>query len=55
MYVDYASKHKIDMHSELLNCIESDKIKRFPDLEYGDGKTFLSITIVPFQLNSDHT
>jgi PAS domain S-box-containing protein len=48
MYVDYASKHKIDMHSELLNCIESNKIKRFPDLEYGDGKTFLSITIAPY-------
>jgi len=48
MYVDYASKHKIDMRSELLNCIESDKIKRFPDLEYGDGKTSLNITIAPY-------
>jgi PAS domain S-box-containing protein len=46
MYKDYAGKHEIDMHAELMECIKSSKSKHFPELKYGD-KT-LSITIAPF-------
>jgi PAS domain S-box-containing protein len=46
MYRDYASKHKINMNKELMNCIKSGKTKEFPELSYND-KIF-SITISPF-------
>ncbi len=46
MYKDYAAKHEIDMHAELMECIRSDKAKNFSELKYG-GK-FLDITIAPF-------
>lgn len=46
MYKDYAAKHEIDMHAELIECIRSDKKKRFPALKYGDK--FLDITLAPF-------
>jgi len=46
MYKDYAGKHEIDMHAELIECIKSGKAKRFPELKYGDK--FLNITIAPF-------
>jgi two-component sensor histidine kinase/PAS domain-containing protein len=45
MYKDYGSSHKIDMHTELLECIETGKIKTFEDMAYGDR--FLKISIAP--------
>ena len=46
MYKDYAAKHKIDMHAELMECIRSDKAKSFSELKYNDK--FLNISIAPF-------
>jgi len=46
MYKDYAGKHEINMHAELMECIKSKKLKRFPEMQY-DGK-FLDITLAPF-------
>ena len=46
MYKDYAAKHKIDMHAELLACINSGTPKEFPELAYED-KTY-HIRISPF-------
>lgn len=45
MYKDYGASHKIDMHTELLKCIESGKIKTFDDMAYGNR--FLKISIAP--------
>jgi len=50
MYKDYAGKHEIDMHAELIECIRLGKTKRFPELKYGDK--FLSITIAPFPMGA---
>jgi PAS domain S-box-containing protein len=46
MYKDYAAKHEIDMHAELMECIRSSKTKSFSELKYGDK--FLDITIASF-------
>ena len=46
MYRDYASKYEIDMHAELMKCMRSGELRRFPDLRYGNK--VLSITISPF-------
>ncbi len=46
MYVDYAGKHRIDMHAELMKCMETGEVRQFPDMPYGDE--ILSITIAPF-------
>jgi len=46
MYRDYASKHKIDMYGELINCIKSGKTKKFPEQPY--GKKTIAIIIAPF-------
>ncbi len=46
MYKDYAGKHEIDMHSELMKCIRSGRTKMFPELKYGDK--FLNISIASF-------
>jgi PAS domain S-box-containing protein len=46
MYKDYAGRHEIDMHAELMKCIKSGKAEEFPDRKYGDR--YLSITISPF-------
>ncbi len=46
MYKDYAAKHEIDMHAEMIECIRSNKKKRFPSLKY--GYKFLDITIASF-------
>jgi len=46
MYKDYAGKHEIDIHAELMECIRSGKKKRFPELRYGDK--LLDITIASF-------
>jgi len=46
MYIDYASKHEIDMYSELMSAMKSNTIKKFPELKYKDK--FISVTISPF-------
>jgi len=46
MYKDYASHHEIDMYSELMDSIRSNKIKQFNELHY--KKKYLSVTIAPF-------
>lgn len=46
MYKDYAGKHEINMHEELMKCIRSDDKKEFPELKYKDQ--FLHIRISPF-------
>ncbi len=46
MYKDYAETCEIDMHAELMECIRSGNIKRFPELKHGDN--FMDITIAPF-------
>jgi hypothetical protein len=46
MYRDYASRHEIDMHGKLMECIASGKTSSFPELRY--GKKVLSVTIAPF-------
>jgi SOS regulatory protein LexA len=46
MYRDYAGKHTIDMHAELMDCIKSGKAKEFPGRRYGEK--YLSITMSPF-------
>ena len=46
MYRDYAGKHKNDMYSNLMECIESGVLKELPDEQYGDK--FLYIKISPF-------
>jgi diguanylate cyclase (GGDEF)-like protein len=46
MYRDYAGKHKINMHDELVKCIKAGVIKEFPELKYGDK--YLHIRISPF-------
>lgn len=46
MYKDYASHHSIDMYAHLMDCIQSGKTKRYPELKYKDK--ILSITIASF-------
>jgi hypothetical protein len=46
MYKDYASRHRIDMNLNLMECISSGTTGYVPELEY-DTK-ILSITISPF-------
>ena len=46
MYKDYAGRHEIDMHSELMECMRSGKEKIFPELKYDDK--FLNISIASF-------
>ncbi len=43
---DYAGKHQIDMRSELMECIRSNKSKQFAELKYKNR--FLSVRISPF-------
>ncbi|MDD3877905.1 MAG: response regulator, partial [Bacteroidales bacterium] len=45
MYKDYAAKHKTDMYRELMNCIETNVIKDFPEVKYKNK--YLSIKIAP--------
>ena len=45
MYKDYAGKHSIDMHGQLMKCIEEKKVLEFPESKYGDK--FLHITMSP--------
>ena len=46
MYKDYAGRHEIDMHSELMKCIGNGRTKMFPELKYDDK--FLNISIASF-------
>jgi hypothetical protein len=46
MYVDYASKHTLDMRAELMRCIEDGQMRKYPVLQYREK--FISITIAPF-------
>jgi PAS domain S-box-containing protein len=46
MYKDYASKHDIDMHAELMEAIQTGATKKFPEQKYDD--TFLHICISPY-------
>lgn len=46
MYKDYASRHDIDMHKELITCIKTGQIKSFPEMRYENK--ILSIHIAPF-------
>ena len=48
LYTEYAGKHKTNMRAELMRCIKTGESKIFPELEYGDVRKFLSITIAPF-------
>ena len=34
MYKDYASRHEIDMYSELIDAIKNNTVKTFPELKY---------------------
>jgi PAS domain S-box-containing protein len=46
MYKDYAGKHRINMHKELMECLRTGKPKDFPELQY--DYRFLHINISPF-------
>ena len=47
MYKDYAASHLIDMHRELMECIQLKKSKEFPSQNY-QGR-FLDIRLFPFE------
>ena len=47
MYKDYAASHLIDMHRELMECIQLKKSKEFPGQNY-QGR-FLDIRLFPFE------
>jgi hypothetical protein len=46
MYRDYASKHEINMHQQLMESIQTGTIRKFNELHYGNK--ILTITISPF-------
>jgi PAS domain S-box-containing protein len=46
MYKDYAAKYDIDMNANLMNCIKTKKVMKFPELKYSDN--YVTITISPF-------
>jgi PAS domain S-box-containing protein len=46
MYRDFAGQHTIDMRAELMACIKSGRMKKFPEQTYRDK--ILSITLSPF-------
>lgn len=46
MYKDYASRHQIDMYANLLEAMETNTTRSYPELLYDDK--VLSITIAPF-------
>lgn len=50
MYIDYARKHKINMHEILMNCINTGEIRTFSEQQYDNH--YLSITITPFPLGA---
>jgi len=46
MYRDYASKHEINMHQQLMESIQTGTIRKYNELRYGNK--VLTITISPF-------
>ncbi len=46
MYRDYAGKHEVDMHRELLECIKTGMQKEFSERKYGNK--YLLIRISPY-------
>ena len=46
MYQDYAARHEIDMHRELLECIRTGATKSYSEMKYKDR--FLNIRIASF-------
>ncbi|MCP4726922.1 MAG: PAS domain S-box protein [bacterium] len=46
MYKDFAGNHESDMYAEMMDCIQTSRVKNFPMLIYR-GK-YLSVTIAPF-------
>lgn len=50
MYRDYANKHQINMYFELLDAMENNKLKKFPEMKY--LKKYLSIKIAPFSMGA---
>ncbi len=46
MYKDYANHHSVDMYSEMMAAMETQKQKSFPELKYQNK--YISITISPF-------
>lgn len=46
MFRDYASRYPQNMHTEMIDCMRSGRLKRFDSLRYGDK--FLSVTMAPF-------
>lgn len=50
MYRDYASSHEINMYSELMECLDSGKLKLFPEQKYRNK--YLSVTIAPFPMGA---
>ena len=47
MYKDYASKHRTDMHAEMMNCLRTKESKIFLDSIYDNSRSF-RVTIAPF-------
>jgi len=47
MYKDYAASHLIDMHKELMECIQMGKSKNFTEQDYNDR--FLDIRMFPLE------
>lgn len=50
MYRDYASRHTVDMFSEMMAVMSNGITRRFPELPYDD--VYLSVTIAPFPLGA---
>ncbi len=50
MYRDFAENHEIDMHMELMQCIEAGEAREYPDVKYKEKR--LAITIAPFEQGS---
>lgn len=47
MYKDYASRHGIDIYSELMECIHSGGAKEFPELKYKDKYLHIKFSSFP--------
>ena len=47
MYRDYAARHTIDMHAEMMGALRDNSRREYPELPY--GTSWLSIAITPFE------
>ncbi|MFH0976738.1 MAG: PAS domain S-box protein [Spirochaetota bacterium] len=47
MYKNYAGRHSIDMHGELMRCMTTGEMREFPEQKYNNK--ILSIKISPFE------